>query len=74
MDWDLFISISKMKKGLYFTALKIALFVGTILNLINNYDNIVHHNWSWILFYKISSTYLVPFFVSLYSSYRALKK
>jgi hypothetical protein len=48
-------------------ALKVALIVGTLLNLINSGDalfagHLPEHPW------KIPLTYLVPFAVSLYSS------
>ncbi|MBI3520395.1 MAG: nitrate/nitrite transporter NrtS [Bacteroidetes bacterium] len=62
-----------MQKKNYFTAIKIALFVGTILNLINSYDLIFQNNWSAKLVLKILFTYSVPFFVSLFSSYKALR-
>ena len=59
-----------MKNENYFWALKIALFVGTILNLINNYNNIHQNEWSFKLIIKILFTYSVPFFVSIYSSWK----
>lgn len=59
-----------MKKENYFRALKIALVFGTILNLINNYDNIHQNEWSFKLIIKILLTYSTPFFVSIYSSWK----
>ena len=52
---------------MYLRAFKVALFVGTALNLINSGDALLAghlppHAW------KIPLTYLVPFAVSLYSS------
>ena len=53
------------------SALLIALVVGSLLNLINQGDSL----WSdapvdWL---KLGLTYCVPFFVSLYGSYSALR-
>lgn len=62
-----------MRKENYFTAIKLALVVGTILNLINSYDAIFQSIWSFKLILKILMTYSVPFFVSIYSSWKATK-
>ncbi|MDI1356306.1 MAG: nitrate/nitrite transporter NrtS [bacterium] len=56
------------------TAIKIALTVGTLLNLINSWDVILLNNWDFKLIAKILMTYAVPFCVSLYSSGKALKE
>jgi hypothetical protein len=61
-----------MRKQNHYTAIKLALIVGTILNLINNYNSIVNGFWSNSLLLKISLTYCVPFIVSSYSSWKAL--
>lgn len=62
-----------MQKQNYFTAIKIALIVGTILNIINSYEAICSNLWSSKLIFKILLTYCVPFCVSIYSSYIATK-
>ena len=48
-------------------ALKVALVVGTVLNLINSGDVLLSGHWPPNL-WKIPLTYLVPFLVSYYSS------
>lgn len=51
-------------------ALKVALFVGSLLNLINHGDTLLHGDdieWKLVLL-----NYCVPFCVSAYSSARAL--
>lgn len=62
-----------MRKENYVTAIKISLVIGTILNLINSYDSICSAEWSVKLIFKILLTYSVPFFVSIYSSWKATK-
>lgn len=62
-----------MQRKNYFTAIKIALIVGTILNTINSYEAIRSNLWSNNLIFKILLTYCVPFCVSIYSSYLATK-
>ncbi|MBS1650612.1 MAG: nitrate/nitrite transporter NrtS [Bacteroidetes bacterium] len=62
-----------MRKENYITALKISLIVGTILNLINSFDSIFCTAWTWSLIFKLTLTYCVPFCVSLYSSWKAIK-
>lgn len=62
-----------MRKENYFTAIKIALVVGTVLNGINNYDAIFSSEWDFKLILKILLTYSVPFFVSMYSSWKAIQ-
>lgn len=62
-----------MQKEHYLTAIKVALIVGTILNIINSFDYIVRGEWDVSLVLKALSTYCVPFFVSIYSSWSALK-
>jgi len=52
-------------------SLKVALVVGTVLNLINQGDALVafqHVEWG-----KLLLTYSVPFAVATYSSYRAFR-
>lgn len=48
--------------------LKVALFVGVILNVINQYDMIISLNFGEINFIKGMITFLVPFSVSVYSA------
>jgi hypothetical protein len=62
-----------MRKENYFTAIKIAVIVGTVLNLINNYELVLAEKWSTSLKLKVTLTYCVPFFVSSYSSWKANK-
>lgn len=45
--------------------IKVALFVGTALNLINQFESIIHFN---IDISKAIITYCVPFLVSVYSA------
>lgn len=63
-----------MRNKNYITALKIALAVGTLLNLINSYDVMLLNKWDLKLVAKILLTYTVPFFVSVYSSNMATKE
>jgi hypothetical protein len=63
----------KMPKENYYRAIKVALFIGTLLNIINNYQAITTGIWTSTLIFKVSLTYCVPFCVSSYSSWKALK-
>lgn len=63
-----------MQKANYITALKVSLVVGTVLNLINNSDAIFSCNCTIKLTLKMLFTYLVPFFVSLYSANMSIKQ
>jgi|AntDeeMinimDraft_5_1070356.scaffolds.fasta_scaffold36767_2 hypothetical protein len=60
-----------MKKENYYIAIKIALFVGTILNLINNYNAIFSNLVDAKIGVQVILTYFVPFFVSIYSQWKA---
>ncbi|MEQ1755908.1 MAG: nitrate/nitrite transporter NrtS [Micropepsaceae bacterium] len=52
-------------------SLRIALVVGTILNIINQSDAILAHaHLNWV---RCLLTYLVPFAVATYSAYRAYR-
>jgi len=62
-----------MRKENYYTAIKISIIVGTLLNVINSHDLILAGAWSTSLKLKITLTYCVPFFVSSYSSWKANK-
>jgi len=48
--------------------IRIALFVGTILNLINQFNKIIGFRFDEIHYVKLFITYLVPFLVSVYSA------
>jgi hypothetical protein len=60
-----------MSKENYYRAIKVALFIGTLLNIINNYQAILEGVWTANLIFKVSLTYCVPFCVSSYSSFKA---
>ena len=49
-------------------ALKIAIVVGTILNIINQGDYILNMMFEKINYFKLILTYFVPFFVSTYTA------
>ena len=55
------------------TALKVALFVGTILALINHGPNALQGNLSAANLVQIALTYLVPYSVSTYSAVRVIQ-
>lgn len=63
-----------MNKSNLYLAIKVALVVGTGLNLINSYDVIFWMKFDLKNSLKILFTYCIPFIVSLYSSTRAQKK
>jgi len=50
------------------SSINFALFVGTILNFVNQFQPLISLDASEISFVKIILTYSVPFFVSLVSS------
>lgn len=54
-------------------ALRVALLVGIILNVINN-PGLIAFSFSGLNIYKVLLTFLVPFCVSLYSSILANRK
>lgn len=54
-------------------ALRVALLVGIILNVINN-PGLITFSFSGLNIYKVLLTFLVPFCVSLYSSVIASRK
>lgn len=56
------------------TAIIVSLCVGTVLNLINNFDAVLAHQINAKNIVKIILTYITPFCVSLYSSKKALSK
>ncbi|MFM7022642.1 MAG: nitrate/nitrite transporter NrtS [Flavobacteriales bacterium] len=61
-----------MKKKIIVNALKVSMVIGTLLNLINNYDELFLGELSWLTCIKVGVTYLIPFSVSFYSSRKAL--
>lgn len=46
----------------------IALVVGTVLNIINQFDSIIHLQFQNIAYIKAVITFIVPFAVSVYSA------
>jgi len=52
-------------------SLKIALIVGTILNIINQYEGMM--GFAPVVWWKAALTYCVPFCVSTYAAWSALK-
>jgi len=52
-------------------AIKVALVVGPILIVINHHDSLLQFEFSHRLYFKFMLTFLVPFFVSAYSSAQA---
>ena len=62
-----------MRRENYITAIKIAIVIGIVLNLINSYDAIFSNEWSVKLILKIILTFSVPYFVSIYSSWKVTK-
>ena len=63
-----------MNKTSIYRALRIAVIVGTILNVINNHEIVEYQNADSDLIIKVLLTYCVPFCVSLYSSWKATKE
>ena len=50
------------------SSLKVAVVVGTVLNLINQYQPLLALDFAKVAWGKFTLTYFVPFLVSLYSS------
>ena len=50
-------------------AVKIAIVVGTILNIINQGNYLFNLNFDKMNFFKLTLTYFVPFFVSTYTAF-----
>ncbi len=63
-----------MNKKNIITALLVAVFVGTVLNIINSYEVFVDGTFTDKHVIKIMLTYITPFCVSLYSSTKASKQ
>jgi hypothetical protein len=63
------ICLPQLKDNLnLFRHLKIALVVGTVLNLINQFNPIINLDYTQFNLIKGTITYLVPFLVSIYSA------
>ncbi|QXD24817.1 nitrate/nitrite transporter NrtS [Opitutia bacterium ISCC 51] len=58
-------------RSIQLTGLKIALVVGTILNLINQGDSIMGGNWELIHWPKLMFTYCVPYCVAVFAGTHA---
>ena len=56
------------RKTILIKAIKISIFVGIILNLINQFDAISTLNYNKIDFIKLTLTFCVPFCVSMYTA------
>lgn len=65
-----YIEISFQKK-IASTALKVAIVVGTLLNLINQWTAITTFDFEHISFAKLLLTYCVPYLVSTFSAAHA---
>lgn len=63
-----------MNKINFLRSIKVALVVGTILNLVNNYNAIILLDFNFTNSCKILFTYSVPFLVSFYSGWKTLKE
>jgi hypothetical protein len=67
-----FVSIARSKEVVV-TSLKVALFVGTLLALINHSAAIFHLSLTMEKVCQIALTYLVPYCVSTYASVKAIQ-
>jgi ABC-type multidrug transport system permease subunit len=54
-------------------AIKVAIVVGSMLNIINSYDVLCERSFTYRNILRIILTYITPFCVSLYSSIKASK-
>ena len=61
-------------KSISKASLKTAVVVGTLLVFLNRYEEIIHMQFSKRDLAKWSLNYVMPFCVSFYSRYMALKK
>lgn len=61
-------------KRIAINSLKTALVVGTMLVFLNRYEEIISGRFSGRDLFKWSLNYLMPFCVSFYSRYMALRK
>ena len=67
-------SIYSMNKRNITVALLAAILIGSLMNLVNNYDVFTGNRFTGRNVFKIVLTYIIPFCVSLYSSVRATKQ
>jgi hypothetical protein len=65
--FNLFFSIALERYSLI-NSIKVALIVGTLLNLINQGEQLAGFMWAEIDFIKFGLTFLVPFLVATYAS------
>jgi len=63
----IFIKHSLVKHNIL-RAIRVSIIVGTILGLVNHFDMFLSGNYDPLRVVQILVTYLVPFFVSLFSS------
>jgi len=63
-----------MNKRNITVALLAAILIGSLMNLVNNYDVFTGNRFTGRNVFKIVLTYIIPFCVSLYSSVRATKQ
>jgi hypothetical protein len=68
---DFFLLLAEVRLGLW-GATKVSLFVGTLLNVGNNFDMLFGDVTFNI--YKFMFTYSVPFMVSLYTSIMTIRR
>ncbi len=61
------------RKDVKMRALKVSLVVGTLLMLINHADTIVNSGLTGNILVKIIMSYLVPYFVSAFSSVQTIQ-
>lgn len=60
------------RKDIVMSGLKVALIVGTILNLVNQGDLMTNLSFNDLDYTKILLTYIVPYAVSTYASVRVI--
>lgn len=63
-----------MRRSAVLRAVKVSLFVGSILAVVNHADIVFAGNANASTFLKIALTYLVPYGVSTYSSVGAIRE
>jgi len=68
----MFVKLRKiiLEKDVVISSLKVALVVGSILNLINQGNAILDLNVNHINWFKLILTFMVPYMVSTYASVR----
>lgn len=63
-----------VEKDVVISSLKVALVVGSVLNIINQGDAIFKLNFEQINWFKLGLTFMVPYMVSSYASVRVKLK